>query len=171
MRRGCYVCDQDVLSIPAFSATGCPQGTCSHCHVWACDGHAQRDPNRLAFVCVLCDPQLLTASAAISQGASRPLAKRFSTDWGNGDAELLVKTFQEFLERRPKYQGWLEEVVEERLSDAAHQMKSSGTGPLWDGDNLEAERLFFGAIAIVTRLAIPNQTLSVAMRLLVSNWR
>jgi len=125
----------------------------------------------MRFVCVICDPQLLTASAAINQGASKPLAQRFSTDWGHGDVDLLVNTFQEFLERRPKYQGWLEEVVEAKASDATHQMKSSGTGPLWSGSNLEAERLIFASIAIVTGLAIPNRTLSVAMRLLVLSWR
>jgi hypothetical protein len=171
MPVSCYACDSEVLPIPAFSATNRPQGTCWRCHVLACDGHAQRDPNRLRFVCVLCDPQLLTASAAINQGASRPLAQRFSADWGNGDVDLLVNTFQEFLERRPKYQGWLDEVVEARLNDGTRQMKSSGTGPLWNGSNPEAERLYLAAIGIVTSLAIPNLTLSVPMRLLVSSWR
>jgi hypothetical protein len=171
MGANCYVCEDEIAPIPTFSASNSPQGTCWRCHVLACRGHAQRDPNRLRFVCVLCDPQLLTASAAINQGASRPLAQRFAADWGHGDLDMLVNTFQEFLERRPKYQGWLDEAVDAKLHDAGHQMKASSTGPLWIGSNPEAERLFLAAIAIVTGLAIPNHSLSVAMRLLVSSWR
>jgi hypothetical protein len=171
MGARCYPCEHEIAPIPTYSATNSPEGVCRRCHVLACAGHAQRDPNRLTFVCILCDPQLLAASAAINQGASKPLAQRFAADWGPGDFDMLVNTFQEFLERRPKYQGWLDEVVGLKLRDPSHQMTASSTGPLWNGTNIEAERLFLAAIAIVTELAIPSHTLSVAMRLVVSSWR
>jgi hypothetical protein len=171
MAVSCFACDYSVAPIPGLSSTNSPHATCWRCQVMTCVGHGQRDPNRPRFVCVLCDPQLLAASASVNQGASKPLARRFAADWGSADGDLLVKTIEDFLVRRPKYQGWLEQEVASRLDPDRRRTNSTVTGSLWSGTNDEAERLFLAAVAIVIRLEVPNQFLSVPMRLLVSSWR
>ena len=167
----CYACDYDVLPIPGLSCTNLPHGSCWRCQIMVCVGHGQRDPIRPRFICVLCDPGLLAASAAVNQGASKPLAQTLAADWGSADGELLARSFQDFLARRPKYQDWLDDEVETRLRDPRHRLSSSTSGALWYGVNDEAERLFIAAVTIVVRLEIPNQFLSVPMRLLTSSWR
>ena len=167
----CYCCDYDVAPIPGLSATNSPHANCWRCQTMVCVGHGQRDPSRPRFMCVLCDPPLLAASAAVNQGASKPLARKFASDWGSSDSDVLVNSLQEFLERRPRYQGWLDQEVGARLDDASQRMSSSTLGPLWYGSNDEAARLLSAAVVIVVGLEIPNHFLSVPMRLLVSSWR
>jgi hypothetical protein len=171
MTARCYGCDHQLQSLPDVTATNRPHAGCCRCGSLTCIGHGQRDPEASRFICVLCDPPLLVVSAAVHQGASRPLAGRFTSDWGSVEGGLLVRTLQEFMQRRPRYQGWLEAEVDSRLDPTSHRMHASTAGPLWYGRNDEAERLCVAAVAIVVRLQIPNEALSVAMRLLVSGWR
>lgn len=62
MAASCYLCEQGYDTIPERS-TGDAVGACKLCGVLACLGHGMRNPNRPAYVCGCCVPNLLAAAA------------------------------------------------------------------------------------------------------------
>lgn len=68
MGAGCYLCEHQYGAIPEQD-NGDAVGACKLCGVLACLAHGMRNPNRPAYVCGCCVPNLLAVAAVTRLGA------------------------------------------------------------------------------------------------------
>lgn len=71
-----------------------PFATCRTCGIFSCGHHGYRDKSVPAFICVQCDPALVTASAGYAPSGSSD---------GRFPPGLLFESLEEFKRRRPGY--------------------------------------------------------------------
>lgn len=67
MGSGCYLCEQHYGTITG-QVNGDAVGACKLCGVFSCLAHGIRNPNRPAYVCGCCVPNLLSVAAVSHLG-------------------------------------------------------------------------------------------------------
>ena len=173
MPTGCFICNSGTSRLIPGLLAGYVLGSCQKCSILACSGHAQRDPNHPRWICVLCDPTLLTAAGI---AASRHVADvSFLTSL---ISPALVQegadypSLEVFIQRRPAYMRIrLTERLAYVLDLAPQQFSSMETEEIWYGLSDEGKRLVGAAIALVQILKISEDNLIEALRILIHTWR
>lgn len=103
----CYAClvTNQTLQQPKGSlneAIGC----CRNCNSLICGHHGHRDPNVPEFICVLCDPSLLVASAVTLGAPNNKKLANLKNLYHSQDIpkELwIINSLEDFERRRPNY--------------------------------------------------------------------
>lgn len=155
----CLVHLTKTAGIPGRAASD-PIGVCKECGGLACNEHGARDPNVPEFVCVLCDPKLLTVSA--TRGADEESG---DDDSGPGHpsggtpaarARLFVSV-EDFLSRRPYDADWLAAGiggVEQFRERAAARTRNRP----------ERTEMLMAAMALTELLEIPREQQDAELR-------
>lgn len=172
MSTGCYACQSGAKTISGSSGTDV-LGSCKICCILTCSGHAQRDSFYPRWICVLCDPTLLTAAGiAASANLSNEsiLASLISSAIVQEGARY--SSVEVFLEQRPAYRALVSSAELERVVNVAPRIFTTNeTEPFWFGLSIEGKRLVAAAIILVQNLEIPEHTLVEALRILIHVWR
>ena len=105
----CYPCKTKVATLSVSWATkNDPVGCCKLCHVLACGLHGTRVASGPTFICVECQPSLLTASAA-SLVDNKDNTMQFLTElFSMIPKEWLYKSFEDFKKKNPDFDKWVE---------------------------------------------------------------
>jgi hypothetical protein len=104
----CYVCLGNSSSVNhPLGNKGETLAVCQRCHIMVCGSHGQRDRNKSAFICVLCDPNLLQVSAAVKGSSTNAVIKRIVH---REDSNLVFESVSDFVRRRPGYDSWVGEI-------------------------------------------------------------
>ncbi len=111
----CYLCTSSIGSIQSPKGNlGESLGTCKSCHVFACGHHAQRDPNRPAYICAMCDRNLLAASAVSKAGVKSAVADMILASYFESALPPLrwrIESLKDFESRRPGYgEGFFSQI-------------------------------------------------------------
>ena len=170
MPTECYACHSGTGIIPGTSATNV-LGSCKICCILTCSRHAQRDPHYPRWICVLCDPTLLTGAAiATSENLANEsiLASLISSAIVQEGARY--RSVEVFLEQRPAYREVVTDV-EGVVESAPRIFTTNETEPFWFGLSREGQRLVAAAIILVQNLKIPEHALVEALRILMRVWR
>ena len=133
--------------------------------------HAQRDPHSPRWICVLCDPTLLTgAGIATSENLANEsiLASLISSAIVQEGARY--RSVEVFLEQRPAYREVVRNV-EGVVRSASRTFTTNETEPFWFGLSREGKCLVATAIILVQNLRIPEHTLVETLRILMRVWR
>jgi hypothetical protein len=111
MAAQCYPCKTTVATLSvSWGTPNDPVGCCKICHVLVCGLHGTRIKSGPTFVCVECQPSLLTVSAASlvkdrdnTIQYLKSLIKTIPEEW-------LYKSLDDFIKKNPDYQKWIESV-------------------------------------------------------------
>jgi len=160
----CFLCETNVGQLSGgIGQADQPLGCCNSCHSFACGLHAHRDRNVPEYICVLCDPSLLAASAVVLDGAQdvSPAFQRivYRADLGPYSLEMRrFADFNDFLQRRPNYPRSLFDEIrdlqkrlytqKERREEMLHALSRL---------SLEAQHLFLAAGLILFRFEVPQE--------------
>lgn len=90
-----------------------PLGCCKPCHVLACGHHARRDPGTTQYICIVCDPHFVAASAALTS-VTPNAALTVLAEWLNADPvwrDRPVESVSDFFSRTAAYEKWMEDRV------------------------------------------------------------
>jgi hypothetical protein len=111
MAAQCYPCKTKVgtLSV-SWGIANEPVGCCKICHVLACGLHGTRVKSGPTFVCVECQPSLLTASAATLVTNMDNTIQYLKSLIESIPKEWLYKSLEDFIKKNPDYQKWIEGV-------------------------------------------------------------
>lgn len=167
MTTKCYHCETHAESLPN-QVNGDPLGVCLRCHVMACRGHAVRDPHYPRWICVVCVPNLLSASAARVEGSTSVLALLFSSALLQDEG--LFPNLDAFIETYPEMQ-WVHEDLEGVLDAVTFRLRGTRTGAMWELLTPEGRRMVAAAIVIVRRLRIDPRELVEGLRIFVEESR
>ena len=173
MPTGCFICNSGTSRLIPGLLAGYVLGSCQKCSILACSGHAQRDPNHPRWICVLCDPTLLTAAgiaASRSVFDGSVLTSLISPALVQEGANY--PSVEVFIQRRPAYiQIRLMERLAYVLELAPQRFSSMETEKFWFGLSDQGKRLVGAAIVLVQSLEISEDSLLEALRVLIHTWR
>lgn len=158
MAADCYLCQKEYSEIPG-QAAGDAVGACKLCGVLACLGHGRRDPNRPAYICGCCVPNLLAAAA--TRRVDPDHAPPGMGPWAR-DVEAIKDVVPDFDD-----EGWSTvrrdiEFLSNQLSRAAPE----ALRPLVGAMNSREQQLMAAGIAIAVRLQLHADELIPTLRLL-----
>lgn len=164
MAAGCYLCERRYAEIPG-QAAGDAVGACKLCSVLACLAHGRRDPNRPAYICGCCIPNLLAAAAMC----------RFDADRSPPDMGQWARDVDTIKDVVPDFDGEHWSDVRSDITflsnlfdngEAPEALQSAG-GTM----NLRERQLMAGAIAIAVRFGLPADELAPTLQLLTMELR
>lgn len=160
MAAGCYLCQKQYSEIPG-QAAGDAVGSCKLCGVLACLAHGRRDPNRPAYICGCCVPNLLAAAAT----------RRVDPDRVPPDMDPWARDVDMVKDVVPDFDGedWSAVRTDiEFLSNQLSRAAPKALRPLVGAMNLREQQLMAAAIAIAVRLRLHADELIPTLQLLTA---
>ncbi|HXE78525.1 MAG TPA: hypothetical protein VN614_09800 [Rhodanobacter sp.] len=161
MAADCYLCQKRYSEIPG-QAAGDAVGSCKLCGVLACLAHGRRDPNRPAYICGCCVPNLLAAAAT----------RRVDPDHAPPDMDPWARDVETVKDVLPDFDGddWSAvrsdvEFLSSQLGRSAPKALQSLVGAM---DSRE-QQLLAAAIAIAVRLQLHADELIPTLQLLTAS--
>lgn len=161
MAADCYLCQKRYAEMPG-QAAGDAVGSCKLCGVFACLAHGRRDPNRPAYICGCCMPNLLAVAATrrVDPGHAPPDMDPWARD---------VETITDVL---PDFDGEEWSVLRpdiEFLSNQLSRAAPKSLQPLVRAMDSREQRLLAAAIAIAVRLQLHADELIPTLQLLTAS--
>jgi hypothetical protein len=134
-------------------------GSCYNCHIHACGAHADRSADDAQFLCALCEPTLLTASAfkrTQIEGYTRQMLREY-----NGEHLLTLRrdatitSVQAFAWSHPR----LWQVISSSSYWQSYEHGDGLTSRVREGLDQEGVRLLGAAVVLALALEMPRQDL------------
>ena len=164
MAAGCYLCERRYAEIPG-QAAGDAVGACKLCGVLACLAHGRRDPNRPAYICGCCIPNLLAAAAMRRVDPDR--APPDMSPWAR-DVDTIKDVLSDFDgEHWSTVRSDIAFLSNQFDNREAPEALQSAGGAM----NLRERQLMASAIAIAVRLGLPADELAPTLQLLTTEMR
>jgi hypothetical protein len=173
MSAGCYLCELKLGTIPLEEA-GDAVGGCRLCGVFACRGHAIRDPKYPRFVCGVCLPNLLAAAAAKVAGTGGGSPKTVGPRPPDGKQPPGMAAYDEFAGDIQSVEDVISDFGADRwkairndvdyLARFVTQSDAAIFRPFARVVTSQAALLMAAAIALATYLRLPEEQLIPALR-------
>jgi len=178
MSAACYLCELNYDTITGQSR-GDAVGTCKLCGVLACLAHGMRNPNRPAYVCGCCVPNLLAAAAVriLGQGdSSVPRSPISPSAPGDHDAlpdppsgfsewALTIGAVDDVIgDLADDHWAWLHEDIAYLSKFLAAGDAPTALRAFAHPDAEPARVLMAAAVAIATKLNLPAHEMSPALQ-------
>jgi len=148
----CYCCKTSSKQLPSgVGIAGTPLAACKRCGSFSCGCHGHRDASVPEFVCVLCDPSLLTSSALqLDDSSAAPsiiTTIGIRTVWRY--PEFPFDSLEDFIARRPLYGAKLHRSMRNARIDFSKAANDLVANQLREIENIEARKLLAAAGVIV----------------------